>query len=667
VKVNPILSSKLVAVLLVVFTVFALSENVQFADAEHYDLSLINNNFETIGDTLVRSTSIGDDGIGIAVGAQGLIAYTTNDGVDWIRSDVDGVSNVLYSVAISQSDSNIGIAVGEQGTIIHTTDGGQNWEISDVSSLIGTDTLYGVSMGSNGVGIAVGDNNILLGNGGVTLILYTTDGGETWSKSNTISLNRDNALYSVSMNGNDGVAVGKHGIMIYTDNGGVSWGLGSINFTFYDWNSLLGVSLDSNGNAIAVGYPKLVFKTTDGGANWISSDPIGNKLDGITPWPLLREVSIDSSGKGVMVGDNGITLYTTDTGDTWTWVDTSNILSSSQHFYGVSLDSNGQVVIVGQCVIAYSLSFFDPVPDVISGTTCYTISNTINHKSCADCTPPTFGLNQKYDMIVKNGFTYNGNSVDVTNYHTEYPLITVVTNQTNTVTVKVYENSGVNSIENVQFGMGMPKVGSSLDAAQTLVEVWLDGTQVDEIVKIDKNNLVDIINATSSEVPCSSSSTAQCLEVSLQYIYRDKPKYNVMAINAIDIPGNSQTNYINDGILVIGESLNEPLLQTVAAGRDDPLYPQKTGNILLTQVDYKTDMWQDEYGYMWSGDGYRPTLVNDVPLPIQEPDNYSKWSGYNDRAHSEFDSYLELQKEKAISTMIEAYPNYNIIKPNSEN
>ena len=99
---------------------------------------------------------------------------------------------------------------------------------------------------------------------------------------------------------------------------------------------------------------------------------------------------------------------------------------------------------------------------------------------------------------------------------------------------------------------------------------------------------------------------------------------------------------------------------------EDPLYPQKTGNILLTQVDFKTDMWQDEYGYMWSGNGYRPSLVNDVPLPIQEPDNYSKWSGYNDRWHSEFDSYLEQQKEKAISTMLEVYPNYDIIKPISK-
>jgi len=141
----------------------------------------------------------------------------------------------------------------------------------------------------------------------------------------------------------------------------------------------------------------------------------------------------------------------------------------------------------------------------------------------------------------------------------------------------------------------------------------------------------------------------------------------VMAINAIDLTGNTQTNYLNDGVLVTGESLNEPLLQTVAAGRDDPLYPQKAGNILLTLVDYKTDMWQDEYGYMWSNNGYRPALVNDVPLPIPEPDNYSKWSGYNDRWHSEFDSYLELQNERALSTMIEVYPYSDNFKRTFEN
>jgi len=72
---------------------------------------------------------------------------------------------------------------------------------------------------------------------------------------------------------------------------------------------------------------------------------------------------------------------------------------------------------------------------------------------CNDCTPPTFGKNNHGVLLVSQGFTFNGNSTDVTDYHTPFPLITVVTNQTNTVTVKVYENNGVSYIQLIQFGL----------------------------------------------------------------------------------------------------------------------------------------------------------------------------------------------------------------------
>jgi len=323
---------------------------------------------------------------------------------------------------------------------------------------------------------------------------------------------------------------------------------------------------------------------------------------------------------------------------------------------------NNQYVDIGGANNAASLTngeILNGVHIAESFPSMYLVFASSNNDDCdADCGAPTFGVDRNNNLIVSNGFKYNTQSVHVTNFYTPFDLITVNTNSTNTVTVKVYDNYGPSNIEFVQFGLGMPSVGSPLDDAESLVEISFEDDKIKEVTLEEDHSLIDIITIGYSEVDCAPGSSYECLEVEMKYIYRDQPRYNVMAINAIDFTGNTQTNYLNDGVLVTGESLNEPLLQTVAAGRDDPLYPQKTGNILLTQVDFKTDMWQDEYGYMWSGNGYRPTLVNDVPLPIQEPDNYSKWSGYNDRWHSEFDSYLELQKEKAISTMIEVYPNF---------
>ena len=267
--------------------------------------------------------------------------------------------------------------------------------------------------------------------------------------------------------------------------------------------------------------------------------------------------------------------------------------------------------------------------------------------SCADCVPPTFGKDDNNFLIVTNGFTYNGNSTDVTGYYTEFPLITVVTNQTNTVTVKVFENRGVNNIKLIQFGLGMPEVGSPLNKAQTLLEFSLDNTEIDKVVKVDKNNLVDIINATTSLVGCKSDVGDDCLQLSVDYIYRDQPKYNIMAINAIDFSKNTWNYYLNDGIEVIGDSLNEPLTQKVAVSKGGALYPQKSGLTILTLSDYKTDTWIDEFRYIWSTNEHGPYLVDIILPPEQTPDVISPWSGYSDRLHSEFGKYVKIEQEKA--------------------
>jgi len=272
--------------------------------------------------------------------------------------------------------------------------------------------------------------------------------------------------------------------------------------------------------------------------------------------------------------------------------------------------------------------------------------------SCGDCVPPTFGMDDNNFLIVTNGFSYNTVGVDVTDYHTEYPLITAVTNQTNTVLLKVYENNGLDNISVVQFGLGMPKVGSPLEHAQTLVEIWLDKTEVKNIIKTDKNNLVDIQNVTTSIVDCGGTEK-ECLAVEMQYIYRDQPKYSIMAINAIDYSKNTWNNYMNDGIEVTGDSLNEPLTQKVTVSKAGVFYPQKAGATTLTLSDYKTDTWIDEYGYIWSTNEHGPYLVDIISPPEKTPDEISPWSGYNHRGHSEFGEYVKIQQEKAAITLDE--------------
>jgi len=64
--------------------------------------------------------------------------------------------------------------------------------------------------------------------------------------------------------------------------------------------------------------------------------------------------------------------------------------------------------------------------------------------SCGvDCTEPTLGVNSDGTRLVDNGFSYNGQSIDVDYYFTPYPLVTVNVGKQNVAEFKIYENRGV--------------------------------------------------------------------------------------------------------------------------------------------------------------------------------------------------------------------------------
>jgi len=306
-----------------------------------------------------------------------------------------------------------------------------------------------------------------------------------------------------------------------------------------------------------------------------------------------------------------------------------------------------------------------------SGHSSHNTEKKKGNGGCADCTPPIFGKTRDNKWIVQDGFSFNKIATDVTNYHTEYPLITVNTNQTNNLTIKAYENGGTNNMKWVQFGLGIPEVGFPLNDAQTIVTIYLKHGEVEKIEKREKYPLVDVSNVTTSIVECGYT-VSDCLQVSMDYIYRDQPKYNIMAINAMDVSRNSQTNFLNDGIEVIGESINEPLLDKISVSKGGAFYPQRAGTVELTLIDYKTDMWQDEYGYLWTGDNYKSfKIIDTVPAPIKEPDmvvsvmtrlnsNFADMIIYEqDRAVLHFDS------SKLVSILEDSFA-YDISKSDAE-
>jgi len=241
--------------------------------------------------------------------------------------------------------------------------------------------------------------------------------------------------------------------------------------------------------------------------------------------------------------------------------------------------------------------------------------------SCSDCIPPTIGLNTNFKRIVDDGFVYNGNSVKVEKWHTPYPLINAIIGETNKVEIKVYENNGITNMKMVQFGMGLKEIGQPLSTIEVLIEVHLlstsaDGVSVEEIVIIDKDNLIDNDTVSAVVYPdvCQDTDLQQnCLKVNLEYSYRENTINNIVVVNVVDKKLNSQNFYFNDGIQVIGESLNEAPTYL--------LYNKKTNQqidnlwLTLTRTDKVNHIWEDKYGIEYlkiSNDRFERTTTPDI-------------------------------------------------------
>lgn len=252
-------------------------------------------------------------------------------------------------------------AVGAAGTIIHTTDGGQNW----ITQTSGTsEDLFGVDFVDELNGWATGYG---------PTILHTTDGGNSWNQQTP---NTSNDLLDIAFaNSNRGWATGVSGTIIGTTDGGNSWnseisgqwawlwGITVISPTdawatgadwfnhispiyHYDgasWSQQYEITATQNGKAASsvnptvawvVGGDGVIYKTTDGGANW------SEQTSGVSS--TLFSISTPSTLSCWIAGASGIILHTSDGGNVWSQQE----CPSSDSLYGISMwdDLTGWIV-----------------------------------------------------------------------------------------------------------------------------------------------------------------------------------------------------------------------------------------------------------------------------------------------------------------------------------
>ena len=233
---------------------------------------------------LISDVLFTDELNGIAIGNTGTILKTDDGGADW-EIIPSGITKSLNAISFATDD--IGVIVGERGNMLRTSDGGLSWYSLPI---ITQQHLYDVSFLNAQTGFAVGAYGI---------ILRTDDGGENWIVSSSPPTSDIN-FYSICFSDiNNATIVGggiNGGEVIYhTSNGGNSWEL-QMGGTLYQ-DVFTDVSFYDNENGVVIGTSGLVYRTTNGGTNWISVS------SGITV--TLTKVAIKEDGIGITVGVSG--------------------------------------------------------------------------------------------------------------------------------------------------------------------------------------------------------------------------------------------------------------------------------------------------------------------------------------------------------------------------
>jgi photosystem II stability/assembly factor-like uncharacterized protein len=188
---------------------------------------------------------------------------TSDGGSSWRETTIlrapleNGQAPVFLSIRFA--DRRRGIAIGSvlnrQGRVVdslvmRTTNGGESWDRIIVPSKA---ELFHVDFNGSSRGWIVGDKG---------LILATTTGGETWQVQ---SSNTSNALYNVDFRDDDvGYAVGEAGTVLRTENGGRVWEKIKTDIT----STLMRVAFADDRNGWIVGHRGVILNSRDKGQTW---------------------------------------------------------------------------------------------------------------------------------------------------------------------------------------------------------------------------------------------------------------------------------------------------------------------------------------------------------------------------------------------------------------
>ncbi len=250
------------------------------------------------GNQRLWSVSFADDATGMVVGETGVLSLSTDGGVSWTprQSGGSGFTNGMDAV-----DATHAWAANDAGEVLHTTDG-SFWVRSNVPQVSVYGRVDDVDFVDRSVGWAVATDSAWVGD--TAKIARSNDGGLTWNLQfglpgdsygegiEAIDVERAFAIFT---------RAGQGGLVYRTTDGGANW----INVS-PSAASHFGLDfVDANRGWLAGG---LIYRTIDGGNSWQQQ---------YAPLYTVADISFCDPDTGWAVGWYGTLLHTTNGGVTW--------------------------------------------------------------------------------------------------------------------------------------------------------------------------------------------------------------------------------------------------------------------------------------------------------------------------------------------------------------
>lgn len=260
---------------------------------------------------------------GFVGGDAGYLAATADGGRNWTRLPLDTKENI--NEIYFRNDDNGYVLAGSR--IYLSNDGGRNWR---ESKLINAGELKGLTPDFLSVrftgrrkGWIVGSVSNRRDEVVDSLVLHTTDGGETWQR---VRVPAKVELYHLDFaNDERGWLVGDKGTILYTEDEGITWAKQTSGTSV----SIYNVDFRDSKDGAAVGGEGVILRTENGGETW------RRVVTNVTR-TLLR-VSFADDKNGWAVGGGGIILRTDDKGRTWLRQESGSLDS----LYGLYVDKRG--------------------------------------------------------------------------------------------------------------------------------------------------------------------------------------------------------------------------------------------------------------------------------------------------------------------------------------